>query len=141
MSLNYPHFGPGETPFRVVLGDEKFGRIPTSSTAWTELVRYSLIDYPDDAGSLTVRVTGVKLSNHDAVLFVQPVGVKRASAGDADIIGTLPSPVSSHDPSLSTAAIRVTADGTDIVVEVKAPSASTMVWCGQVSVNHLFGFA
>lgn len=141
MSISLPYFNAGETPFRVMSVSDKFGYVPTTSNAWTELVRFALVEYSDLVGSLTVVISALRLSNDDGLLIVQEVGVKRIAGGPADVVGALPKPQISADPSLSQATFRVTESGTDVVVEIKAPNSSHMDWCGQIKVNHLFGRA
>lgn len=139
MSNYYPSFPFGQTAFRVMQDAGRIGHVQTTSNAWTEVIRYSLIEFASLTANLTVYVTGLRVINSDACSFTQELGVKRVAGGNADIIGTLPSPKVSLDPGMALASMRVTESGTDVVVEVKAPGPALMEWCGQVLVNHLFG--
>lgn len=139
MSNYYPFFNINDTPFRVMTDAGRFGHVQTTNNAWTELVRYALEEYTTMTANITVYVTGIRVSNHDAASFTQELGVKRVGGGNADLIGVLPTPKVSKDASLSLADFRVTEDGSDIVVECKAPNSSAMDWCGQIMVNHCFG--
>lgn len=141
MSSYYPFFNTDQTPFKVMTDANQFFHIQTTANGWTEIGRRPILEYASLVANITVYVTGIRVSDHNAVSFTQEMGVKRVENGDADIVGTLPSPKMSKDSQMSAADFRVSEDGTDLVVEVKAPNASAMDWCCQISVNHMFGQA
>lgn len=141
MSNYYPFFNVGDTPFKVMTDANQFFHIQTITNAWTEVGRRPIVEYTSLVANMTVYVTGIRVANHDAVSFTQELGVKRVDGGDADIVGTLPAPKQSKDTGMSSADFRVSEDGVDLVVEVKAPNSQAMDWCCQIAVNHMFGQA
>jgi hypothetical protein len=141
LSNYYPHITSVSSPtaFRIMQDAGRFGHVQTTNNVLTEIARFPVTEYSSCAASMTIYVTGIRLSNGGAVSFAQELGVKRLNGGDVELIGFLPSPKVSKDSSMSLADFSVTESGPDVVVSVKGLGSATIDWCCQIHVNHLFG--